>query len=171
MIIMRQSSVKVFSKEQPITVQITSDEKPSIYDLTIKKWQDIIDLLSSTVNVPSALIMRMEKEYISVFLESNTKDNPYKKGEKAELLSGLYCETVVGNKACLLVPNALVDPLWKENPDTHLNMISYLGLPIIWPDGEVFGTICVLDNKENHYNTEQIKLIELLRDSIKRICN
>lgn len=167
-IIMKHSNVKVCSKEQAVTVQITSDEKPSIYDLTVKKWQDIIDLLSSTVNVPSALIMRMEEEYISVFLESNTKDNPYKKGEKAELLSGLYCETVVGNKACLLVPNALIDPLWKENPDTYLNMISYLGFPIIWPDGEVFGTICVLDNKENHYNTQQIKLIELLRDSIEK---
>ena len=165
---MRQASVKVCSKEQPVTVQITSDEKPSIYDLTVKKWQDIIDLLSSTVNVPSALIMRMEEKYISVFLESNTKDNPYKKGEKAELLSGLYCETVVGNKACLIVPNALIDPLWKENPDTHLNMISYLGFPIIWPDGEVFGTICVLDNKENHYSIQHIKLVELLRDSIEK---
>jgi signal transduction histidine kinase len=165
---MRHSIVKVCSKEQPVTVQITSDEKPSIYDLTVKKWQDIIDLLSSTVNVPSALIMRMEEEYISVFLESNSKDNPYKKGEKAELLSGLYCETVVGNKTSLLVPNALIDPLWKENPDTHLNMISYLGFPIIWPDGEVFGTICVLDNKENHYNLKQIKLMELLRDSIEK---
>ena len=167
-IIMRHSSVKVCSKEKAVIIQITSDEKPSIYDLTVKKWQDIIDLLSSTVNVPSALIMRIEEKHISVFLASNKKDNPYKKGEKAELLSGLYCETVVGSKACLLVPNALIDPLWKENPDTHLNMISYLGFPIIWPDGEVFGTICVLDNKENHYNIEQIKLMELLRDSIEK---
>lgn len=168
LIIMKQSIVKICSKIEHTTVQITSDEKPNIYDLTIKKWQDIIDLLSITINVPSALIMRLEEKHICVYLKSNTKCNPYKKGERAELLSGLYCETVVGNKSCLLVPNALLDPLWKENPDTKLNMISYLGFPIVWPDGEVFGTICVLDNKENYYNNKQIKLMELLRDSIEK---
>ena len=47
-------------------------------------------------------------------------------------------------------------------------MISYLGLPILWPNGEVFGTLCVLDNKENHYNNQYIKLMELLKDSIEK---
>ena len=165
---MKYSNVKVCSKEQPTIVTITSDEKPNISDLMVEKWQDIIDLLALTVNVPSALIMRLEEKHIYVFLASNTKDNPYCKGEKAELLSGLYCESVAGNKSCLLVSNALKDPLWKENPDIKLNMISYLGLPILWPDGEVFGTICILDNKENHYNNQYIKLMELFKDSIEK---
>lgn len=165
---MKYSKVKVCSKEQPVVVTITSDEKPNISDLIVKKWQSIIDLIALTVNVPSALIMRLEEKHIYVFLESNTKENPYYKGEKAELCSGFYCETVAGKKSCLLVPNALKDPLWKENPDIELNMISYLGFPIIWPDGEVFGTICVLDNKENHYNNKYIKLIEILKDSIEK---
>jgi len=165
---MKYSNVKVCSKEQPTVVAITSEEKPNISDLIVEKWQDIIDLLALTVNVPSALIMRLEEKHIYVFLASNTKDNPYCKGEKEELLSGLYCESVAGNKSCLLVSNALKDPLWKENPDIKLNMISYLGLPILWPDGEVFGTICILDNKENHYNNQYIKLVELFKDSIEK---
>lgn len=165
---MKCSRVKVSSKEDFVSVKITSDEKPNITDLTVEKWQDIIDLISLTMNVPSALIMSLEERYISVFLKSNTEGNPYEVGEKAKLLSGLYCETVVGNKSCLLVPNALKDPLWRENPDVELNMISYLGFPIMWPDGEVFGTICALDNKENHYNNQFIKLIELLKDSIEK---
>lgn len=165
---MKYSNVKVCTKDQPVTVAINSDEEPNISEVVIKKWQDIIDLLSLTANVPSALIMRLEEKYIEVFLASNTEDNPYEMGEKAELLTGLYCETVAGNKSCLLVPNALNDLLWKENPDVKLNMISYLGLPILWPNGEVFGTLCVLDNKENHYNNQYIKLMELLKDSIEK---
>jgi len=51
----------------------------------------------------------------------------------------------------LLVPDALRDEEWKSNPDIKLGMISYLGFPISWPDGEIFGTICVLDNKRNEY--------------------
>jgi signal transduction histidine kinase/regulator of replication initiation timing len=167
-VIMKYSIVKVCTKEQPVTVSISSDKKPNISEIMVKKWQDIIDLLSLTIKVPSALIMRLEEKNIEIFLASNTKDNPYKIKEKAELISGLYCETVVGNKSCLLVPNALKDPLWRENPDIKLNMISYLGLPILWADGEVFGTLCILDNKENHYNNQYIKLMELLKDSIEK---
>ncbi len=38
-------------------------------------------------------------------------------------------------------------------------MISYLGLPITWPDGEVFGTVCLLDNKETHFSAAYIDLL------------
>jgi PAS domain S-box-containing protein len=38
-------------------------------------------------------------------------------------------------------------------------MISYLGFPLIWPDGDVFGTICVLDSKENRYEKHYEELI------------
>jgi two-component system, sensor histidine kinase and response regulator len=94
---MKYSSVKVCSKQQLITVQITSDEKPTISDVMVKKWQGILDLLSSTINVPAALIMRIEERHIEVLLKSNNSDNPYIVGEKAELHCGLYCETVIGN--------------------------------------------------------------------------
>ena len=153
---MKYSSINVCSKEEFVTIEITSDEKPNISDITIRKWQDIIDLISLSVNVPSVLIMSFDEKQINVFLKSNSKDNPYKEGEKADLLSTLYSETVALNNACLLVPNALTDPLWGGNHDIKLNMISYLGFPILWPDGEVFGTICALDNKENHYNNQYI---------------
>lgn len=165
---MKYSSINISSKEEFVTRQITFHKKPNISDIIIKKWQDIIDLVSFSVDVPSVLIMRLDEKQINVFLKSNTKDNPYKEGGKSDLLSGLYNETVALNNACLLVPNALIDPLWRGNLDIKLNMISYLGFPILWPDGEVFGTICALDNKENHYNNQHIKLMELLRDSIEK---
>ena len=51
----------------------------------------------------------------------------------------------------LVVLDALADDNWKSNPDIKVGMISYLGFPVTWPDGEIFGTICVLDNKRNDY--------------------
>ena len=68
----------------------------------------------------------------------------------AKLNTGLYCETVMATRSPLHVPNALNDPDWKNNPDVELDVISYLGIPLIWPDGSVFGTICVLDGKIRH---------------------
>jgi GAF domain-containing protein len=46
-------------------------------------------------------------------------------------------------------------------------MISYLGLPINLPSGKPFGTICVLDNKENHYCSEYVKLLTQFRDLVE----
>jgi GAF domain-containing protein len=57
---------------------------------------------------------------------------------------------------------------WKENPDVKLNMISYFGLPITWPDQNFFGIICVLDNKENAYNDTFKQLISEFKTSIEK---
>jgi PAS domain S-box-containing protein len=67
----------------------------------------------------------------------------------------------------LLVPDALRDEEWKSNPDIELGMISYLGFPISWPDGEIFGTICVLDNKRNEYSELYRKLVLQWRDVLQ----
>jgi PAS domain S-box-containing protein len=67
----------------------------------------------------------------------------------------------------LLVPDALRDEEWSSNPDIKLGMISYLGLPISWPDGEIFGTICVLDNKRNEYGELYRKLLLQWRDVLQ----
>src|SRR5262249_36834212 len=67
----------------------------------------------------------------------------------------------------LLVPDALADEAWCSNPDVQLGMISYLGFPILWPDGEVFGTLCVLDDKRNEYNALYQSLLRQFRDVLQ----
>src|SRR5260370_35056494 len=53
------------------------------------------------------------------------------------------------------------------NPDIKRGMISYLGLPISWPNGDIFGTICVLDHKRNAYREVHHRLLLLLRDAVE----
>jgi hypothetical protein len=80
---------------------------------------------------------------------------------------------VIKSKKKLLVPDALVDECWKNNPDVKLNMISYLGFPLFCPDEKPFGTICVLDAKRNEYSAviEQLmlKLKKLIESQIEQI--
>jgi GAF domain-containing protein len=63
--------------------------------------------------------------------------------------SGLYCERVIKSSHELMVPNAFKYLEWRNNPDIKLSMISYLGFPILLPNNVPFGTLCILDNKEN----------------------
>ena len=148
------STISVRETKESKTVKISSDSKPIIDSLIIEKWQSLIDILAKIVNVPTGLIMRLKESTIEVLLKSNTEGNPYETGEEAKLIYGLYCETVIGTQKELLVPNATKSPVWKNNnPDVDINMISYLGVPLNWPDGECFGTVCLLDIKENIYTS------------------
>jgi PAS domain S-box-containing protein len=133
----------------------------------VVKWQEIVDLLAEIIHVPSALIMRAEPPNIKVFVSSESKGNPYEPNELAPLNTGLYCETVMKTRLPLLVADALRDESWKSNPDIKLGMISYLGVPISWPDGEIFGTICVLDNKSNAYSELFLRLLIQWRDVLQ----
>jgi PAS domain S-box-containing protein len=133
----------------------------------VHKWQEIVDLLAEIVRVPSALIMRVQPPNIKVFVSSESNGNPYEPDELAPLNTGLYCETVMNTRQPLLVPDALQDEAWKCNPDIKLGMISYLGVPIAWPDGEIFGTICVLDRKSNRYSDLYLRLMLQWRDVLQ----
>jgi hypothetical protein len=135
---------------------------------TLEAWQDIVDILADIFLIPAALIMRINDVDIEVFVASKSKRNPYSPGDKEHLVgSGLYCERVITTQKKLLVANALADEDWKNNPDVKLNMISYLGFPIVMPDGKPFGTICVLDNKQNHFSETFEKLLLKFRKLIE----
>jgi GAF domain-containing protein len=132
------------------------------------KWQHVVDIVAEQLSVPAGLIMRCQGDEIEVLVASASPGNPYHSGEKEPLPgSGLYCETVIKTRQMLLVPNALQDEKWRNNPDIKLGMISYLGYPIFLPQGEVFGTICVLDIKGNTYSETYKKLLLQFKELIE----
>jgi PAS domain S-box-containing protein len=134
---------------------------------TVQKWQEIIDIVAELLHVPSALVMKVEPPSIKVFVSSESEGNPYERDEVASLNTGLYCETVMKTRQLLLVPDALADQEWKANPDIKLGMISYMGFPVAWPNGDIFGTICVLDSKRNEYGELYRKLLIQCRDVLQ----
>ncbi|MFA9370223.1 MAG: PAS domain S-box protein [Labilibaculum antarcticum] len=132
----------------------------------LAKWQKLLDLLSITFSLPATLIMKLDGENIGVFAKSEMPENPYKVGD-LEKLHGLYCNTVIETQNKLLVPNALKDTNWVNNPDVKLGMIAYLGFPIYLPDNIIFGTICVLDKEENCFSKEIEQLLEQIKEIIE----
>lgn len=135
-------------------------------DNLLESWQSTVDVMAAILNVPAGLIMRVHADQIEVLVTSRSDDNPYLAGHRADLHTGLYCETVMASRALLQVPNALASAHWRHNPDVELDMIAYVGLPLLWPDQEVFGTICVLDNKSRSF---QDKYLELMGELKRRI--
>jgi c-di-GMP phosphodiesterase len=143
------------------------DEKPTIPEDTLAKWQRIVDMLARLLEVPAGLIMRRTPPDHRVFVASTGQDNPYDLRTSFSLDSGLYCDAVMRDRGRLLVHDAYADPRWDSNPDLKHGMSFYLGYPLTWPDGTLFGTLCVLDCKANERAVAYADLLNEFREVVE----
>lgn len=145
-----------------------NNTKPGIPQEILTNWQNIVDLMARVTDTPAGLIMRLGPgRTIKVFVTSATEGNVWERGDQCELGGGLYCEEVIRRLDMLLVPDATRDTRWDHNPDLQFGMRFYLGFPLVWPDGEVFGTICVLDTRENEVAVSYRDLVHRLRNVVE----
>jgi DNA-binding NarL/FixJ family response regulator len=138
--------------------------KPQITKDTLLKWQRMVDLIAELADVPATLIMNTNAPDHRVTVTSEGKENPYKVGRNFQLNEKLYCFGVMKNDGELIVEDATCDPKWCDNEDLEHGMSFYIGYPLKWPDGELFGTICVLDKRYN-------KRAMMFRKGLKEFCH
>lgn len=133
------------------------------------KWQRIVDLLANIMTVPSAVVTRIEPPYSDyrTVTSSHSQGNPFPIDQTFSMDIGTFCETVIKSREPLLVTNALEEPQWKSAPEIGVGMVSYLGFPVLWPDGRMFGTICVLDDKANGYSPLYQEFLSHCRDVLQ----
>jgi len=127
-----------------------------------EKWQRMVNIMSNLLRVPTGFIMKVNGPHIQIFTANVADTNPYHAGQNFEI-DGLYCEEVMKSDKLLLVPDALKDPEWDDNPEIPAGFIYYLGYPIHWPTGKMFGTICVQDYENNLHATDNKDLLEEFR--------
>lgn len=135
----------------------------------LMEWQNLLNATAEILRVPAGLITRVDGNEIEILLSSETEGNPYSPGYVTHYPdSGWFCERTLKMKGLNLIPNAFLDPEWKDNPAAvDMHMISYVGIPIELPGGEQFGTVCFLDNKENAHNDLYIRLIHQIKRMIE----
>lgn len=132
-----------------------------------ESWQEMVNLVSEISRIPATLVMRAYPREIEVFIASNTPNNPFKAKEREQLGIGLYCEAVITGRKELVVNDATQDPNWAKNPDIKLGLIAYLGLPICWPNGDIFGTICMLDSQPTQFDNPTKQLLSRFKVNIE----
>lgn len=158
--------VKVENEPTNLIIPI-STQKPDIPELIQNKWQKIVDLVAHILKVPTGLITRLTTSDLEIFVASNTEGNPYKRDDKDKLGIGMFCETVAGRRRQMIVSDTNDSEYWRNNPHAVLGMHSYMGVPIEWEDGELFGTFCMLDDKSNQFSQEFQDLIFQFKEIIE----
>jgi signal transduction histidine kinase len=76
-------------------------------------------------------------------------------------LSHSFCQHNRIPKQPLLVEDARNHPLFKDHPAIQdLNVIAYLGVPLVTSDGYVLGSFCVIDSKPREWTERDIRVVE-----------
>lgn len=87
--------------------------------------------------------------------------------ERRMPLAHSFCQHVRNENAPLVVPYALDHPLVRNNPAVNsLNMVAYLGVPIVAPDGRAIGALSVFSGKERHWTDSDIATLEDLASCV-----
>lgn len=150
------------------SVNIACHDKPQVCSDVIIRWNNLAETCAQIMQIPVSLIMKVEDSKIEVFSKNNSTGNPYETGDPEPLGEGLYSETVLANEDdFLLISDISQTEKWNCNSSNGIEMQSYLGTRLLWPNGETFGALCVLDYKENCFNSNFIELLLTFRQSIE----
>ncbi|MGM0379684.1 MAG: HD domain-containing phosphohydrolase, partial [Bacillota bacterium] len=130
------------------------------------KWQNILNLLVDISKSSNALITRKDSTFFNIIKSSNNTKNTFKEGKKVNL-SKLYCNDVVENNKKLIIEDALKNQRWKNYFDYNSGYIAYLGYPLKWPSGKIFGTLSIRYKHLHKFSEDTIKIMKVFKEHIE----
>ena len=141
---------------------MTELHKPRIPEIAVLKWRNIADLLAQVAAVPAATINVVEEDSIRVIGISKGPAQPFEQDAIIKLKGEgkAYCSAVIQAREKLIIPDARKSDFWKESDGAKAGYIAYAGVPVFYPDGEIFGSICLFDKKANLFEGPVLRLME-----------
>ncbi|TGK86467.1 hybrid sensor histidine kinase/response regulator [Leptospira montravelensis] len=120
-------------------------------------FDEITKLASMICNVPISLVSLIDetRQWFKSHHGLHTRETPR---------SLAFCSHAILGDELFVVPNAKLDPRFKNNPlvNEAPNVIFYAGIPLALDDHIKLGTLCVIDNKPRELNENQIQMLRLL---------
>lgn len=126
-------------------------------------------LAARLLEAPVALLSLIDDH--RQFFKSACGLSPHWMSIRETPLSHSFCKHVVASALPLVVEDARLHPLVRENPVIkELNVVAYLGIPLTTPKGTTLGSFCVIDSQPRKWNlTDQQTLAELAMSVMSEI--
>jgi diguanylate cyclase (GGDEF)-like protein len=136
---------------------------------SMKVWQELVNLMAELCHAPAGFIVQATQKGFQVVVANQSEKNPYAAGDVVPNETNIFCRKVVEKNKPLYVSNATQQEEWLSNPEVSDDRFnSYLGFPLHWPSGEVFGTICVMDFEITNYDEKYYRLLRHFKSIVER---
>ncbi|MDN3648090.1 GAF domain-containing protein [Reinekea marina] len=132
-------------------------------------YQQKLEQLNNLLNTDVGIISQIEGAHYTV-AQTFSYINTIQSGNQY-LIQETYCKEVIAQQKLISyahvgrIRSMVLHPIY-----TAMQLEAYIGLPILSPEGEVFGTLNFsgLMPKPNGFSEEEIALVTELRDEIEQ---
>ncbi len=126
----------------------------------------LADVASRVLNAPTSFVTLVD-ENRQVFAGCIGLTQEPWASDRSTPLSHSFCQHAVASREPLVVTDAREHPVLKSNLAVRdLDVIAYLGVPLIAADGAALGSLCVIDSKPRLWTTEQVEILQALAQSV-----
>ena len=122
-----------------------------------QQFDDVSTLASSILDVPVALITFVDLNRVWFKSRIGLETSEVERGS-------WFCDTAILGQNILAVADAALDDRFKNHPFvvSGPKFRFYAGVPLVLPEGEAVGTLCVLDTKPRSLTERQTDILKTL---------
>jgi len=120
-----------------------------------RPFENIVSMVEDLLKVPicAVSLVDVDRQWFKAQRGLQVNETPR---------SVAFCDKAIGMRDPLIVPNALEDVRFKDNPlvtgAPHIR--AYAGAPLRTPDGYQLGTLCAIDVTPRDFEPSEIKVLE-----------
>ena len=122
-----------------------------------REFQELVELASEICETPVSLISLLDehKQWITSSVGIDLRETPRDVS---------FCTHAIRSRDLFVVEDATKDERFRENPFVtgEGGVRFYAGIPLCPPDGQPFGTLCVIDVKARTMSERERKTLEIL---------
>ena len=127
-----------------------------------KEFDDIVELASALCGTPISLISLLDSQRQWFKAKTGLK-------ETETPIEIAFCQHAIQRPQEVMVVNdTLQDERFKHNPlvtgDLHFRF--YAGAPLVTPEGQALGTLCIIDKSPRELTGEQLRILRILANKV-----
>ena len=126
-------------------------------------------LAAKMLHVPASTITLIDRDR-QVYASQIGMSEPWATAGETPLEYS-YCQYAVTSREPLRIDDANRHPLVQNNPAaTEMDVVSYLGIPLIMDDDQAVGTLCAIDSRPRRWTDHEVNILsdlaEILTDQL-----
>ncbi len=110
----------------------------------LSRCEEIVKIISVVHSANAALVTQWDAARRGLWIRAaaGVRENDYFVGQFIEYDEQVFCFRVLQSSAPLDIVNRA-----SESPEQERLEVSYFGFPLAYPDGNIFGTMCIMEGE------------------------